>query len=122
MAKGSATNGILGALAGVLLALLAIFIGSTSALLKYVQSSPSRQFIVATESGILHQMLKATPDKEFIPAPPEANCACNDCPYMKLNTMEKLYACMKNRSPEILLGDSVMQRALVPIERMLSMS
>jgi quinolinate synthase len=97
------------------------FIGSTSALLKYVQSSPSRQFIVATESGILHQMQKATPDKEFIPAPPEANCACNDCPYMKLNTMEKLYACMKNRSPEILLGDSVMQRALVPIERMLSM-
>jgi quinolinate synthase len=98
------------------------FIGSTSALLKYVQGSPSRQFIVATESGILHQMQKAAPDKVFIPAPPEANCACNDCPYMKLNTMEKLYACMKNRSPEITLGDRVMARALAPIQRMLSMS
>jgi quinolinate synthase len=98
------------------------FIGSTSALLRYVQSSPGTRFIVATESGILHQMQKAAPGKEFIPAPPEANCACNDCPYMKLNTMEKLYACMKNRSPEILLPDSIMERALVPIQRMLSMS
>lgn len=98
------------------------FIGSTSALLKYVQSSPAGEFIVATESGILHQMLKAAPAKKFIPAPPEANCACNDCPYMKLNTMEKLYACMKNRSPEIVLGESVMERALIPIQRMLSMS
>ncbi|HEX7573137.1 MAG TPA: quinolinate synthase NadA [Bacteroidota bacterium] len=98
------------------------FIGSTSALLKYVQSSPAKQFIVATESGILHQMQKAAPDKEFIPAPPEANCACNDCPYMKLNTMEKLFACMKNRSPEILLSEQVMERALSPIQRMLSMS
>ena len=98
------------------------FIGSTSALLKHVKSSPSKQFIVATESGIIHQMQKAAPEKEFIPAPPEANCACNDCPYMKLNTMEKLFACMKNRSPEILLGDRVMERALAPIQRMLSMS
>jgi quinolinate synthase len=98
------------------------FIGSTSALLRYVQISPAKQFIVATESGILHQMRKGAPDKEFIPAPPEANCACNDCPYMKLNTMEKLFACMKNRSPEIRLGDTVMQRALAPIQRMLSMS
>ncbi len=100
----------------------AAFVGSTSALLNHVRNSPKRQFIVATESGILHQMQKATPDKQFIPAPPEANCACNDCPYMKLNTMEKLYACMKNRSPEILLGDTVMERALAPIQRMLSMS
>ena len=98
------------------------FIGSTSALLKHVKSSPSKQFIVATEPGIIHQMQKAAPEKEFIPAPPEANCACNDCPYMKLNTMEKLFACMKNRSPEILLGDRVMERALAPIQRMLSMS
>ena len=98
------------------------FIGSTSSLLKHVQTSPAKKFIVATESGILHQMLKAAPDKEFIPAPPEANCACNDCPYMKLNTMEKLFACMKNRSPEILLGEQVMERALAPIQRMLSMS
>ncbi len=98
------------------------FIGSTSALLKYVQSSAARQFIVATEAGILHQMQKAAPEKDFIPAPPEANCACNDCPFMKLNTMEKLYACMKNRSPEIVLTDSVMHRALTPIQRMLAMS
>jgi quinolinate synthase len=98
------------------------FIGSTSALLKHVQSSASREFIVATESGILHQMQKAAPEKVFIPAPPEANCACNDCPYMKLNTMEKLYACMKNRSPEIVLSDEVMSRALAPIRRMLAMS
>ena len=98
------------------------FIGSTSALLKHVQSSAAKQFIVATESGILHQMQKSAPDKEFIPAPPEANCACNDCPYMKLNTMEKLFSCMKNRSPEILLSEQVMERALAPIQRMLSMS
>ena len=98
------------------------FIGSTSALLKYVQSSPSKQFIIATESGILHQMQKAAPEKVFIPAPPEANCACNDCPYMKLNTMEKLFSCMKNRSPEIILGEQVMARALLPIQRMLAMS
>jgi quinolinate synthase len=98
------------------------FIGSTSALLKYVQTSAAGQFIVATESGILHQMQKAAPDKVFIPAPPEANCACNDCPYMKLNTMEKLFACMNNRSPEILLSAQVMERALAPIQRMLSMS
>ena len=98
------------------------FIGSTSALLRHVQGSPAREFIVATESGILHQMQKACPDKTFIPAPPEANCACNDCPYMKLNTMEKLLACMKNRAPEIRLSASVIERARAPIERMLAMS
>ncbi|HUI09750.1 MAG TPA: quinolinate synthase NadA [Bacteroidota bacterium] len=98
------------------------FIGSTSALLRYVQNSPAREFIVATESGILHQMAKACPGKEFIPAPPEANCACNDCPYMKLNTMEKLLSCMKNRTPEIALSPSVIERARAPIERMLAMS
>jgi quinolinate synthase len=98
------------------------FIGSTSALLRHVQSSPSREFIVATESGILHQMQKSAPEKVFIAAPPEANCACNDCPYMKLNTMEKLHACMRDRSPEIVLDERVMERALVPIQRMLSMS
>ena len=98
------------------------FIGSTSALLRHVQGSPAAEFIVATESGILHQMQKACPGKSFIPAPPEANCACNDCPYMKLNTMEKLLACMKNRSPEIRLSPSVIERARAPIERMLAMS
>jgi quinolinate synthase len=98
------------------------FIGSTSMLLKYVQTSPSKKFIVATESGILHQMRKLAPDKELIPAPPDSNCACNDCPYMKLNTMEKLYLCMKNRSPEITLDPVIIEKALVPIQRMLAMS
>jgi quinolinate synthase len=100
----------------------ASYVGSTSALLKYVQKSASRKYIVATESGILHQMKKFAPAKEFIPAPPEANCACNDCPYMKLNTLEKLYLCMKNRSPEIILDRIVAGKALAPIQRMLAMS
>jgi quinolinate synthase len=100
----------------------ASFIGSTSALLKHVQTSPSGSFIVATESGILHQMRKAAPDKVYIPAPPEANCACNDCPYMKLNTLEKLHGCMKDRKPEIRLDDGILARARAPIDRMLRMS
>ncbi len=100
----------------------AAFIGSTTGLLKHVQSSPVKAFIVATEPGILHQMEKAAPGKKFIPAPPDANCACNECPYMKLNTMEKLYLCMKNRAPQITLEPDVMRRALVPIQRMLEMS
>jgi quinolinate synthase len=100
----------------------ASFIASTSGLLKHVQTSPLKKFIVATETGILHQMRKAAPEKEFIPAPPEANCACNDCPYMKLNTMEKLYLCMKNRSPEIVLDWATAEKALIPIKRMLEMS
>jgi len=100
----------------------AAYVGSTSALLRYVQNSAARTYIVATESGILHQMKKYAPQKEYIPAPPEANCSCNDCPYMKLNTIEKLYLCMKNRSPEITLGRDIAQKALAPIQRMLSMS
>ncbi len=100
----------------------ASFIGSTSALLKHVQMSASKSFIVATESGILHQMRKAAPEKVYIPAPPEANCACNDCPYMKLNTLEKLYLCMRDRAPEIRLDEGMMDRARAPIERMLRMS
>jgi quinolinate synthase len=98
------------------------FIGSTSALLKYVQESPDNEFIIATEIGIIHQMQKHCPDKVFIPAPPEESCACNQCPYMKLHTMEKLYLCMKNRSPEITLDETIRKRALVPIQRMLEMS
>lgn len=98
------------------------FIGSTSMLLKRVRESTSKKFIVATEAGILHQMHKAAPDKELIPAPPDANCACNECPYMKLNTMEKLYLCMKNRSPEITMDPVLMEKALLPIQRMLAMS
>ena len=99
------------------------FIGSTSKLLWYVQQDASKQFIVATETGIIHQMKKAAPEKQFIPAPPEDDsCSCNECPYMKLNTMEKLYLCMKNRNPEITMSEEIRLKALIPIERMLSMS
>jgi quinolinate synthase len=98
------------------------FIGSTSRLLKYVQEDSSNQFIVATESGILHQMKKLAPDKVLIPAPPEENCSCNECPFMKLNTMEKLYLCMKNKAPEIKIDAHLMREALKPVERMLRMS
>ncbi len=100
----------------------ASYIGSTSALLKYVQSSPKNEFIVATEAGILHQMEKHCPGKHFYPAPPDANCACNECPHMKRNTMEKLYLCMKNRTPEITMDEDLRLRALTPIQRMLEMS
>lgn len=98
------------------------FIGSTSALLKYVQDSPAKEFIVATEEGIIHQMKKKAPDKVYIPAPPEENCACNQCPYMKLNTMEKLYLCMRDLKPEITLDEELRLRALKPIQKMLEMS
>lgn len=99
------------------------FIGSTSGLFKHVCESSDKEFIVATEVGIIHQMQIHCPDKLFIPAPPnDASCSCNECPYMKLNTMEKLYLCMKNRSPEILINENLRQRALLPIQRMLEMS
>lgn len=98
------------------------YIGSTSALLKYVQVNPAKEFIVATEVGIIHQMQKACPDKIFYPAPPEEACSCNQCPYMKLNTMEKLYLCMNNQAPEVTLDENLRQRALIPIQRMLDMS
>ncbi len=98
------------------------FIGSTTGLLKYVQKSDSRSFIVVTEPGVIHQMQKVAPDKEFIPAPPENNCACNLCPHMRLNTLEKLYLTMKYRRPEITMDEELRQRALLPIQRMLLMS
>lgn len=98
------------------------FIGSTSALLNFTAESDSNEFIVATEEGIIHQMQKLSPDKRFIPAPPDANCSCNECPYMKLNTMEKLYLCMKEGRPEITLDEEIRLRALKPIQRMLEMS
>lgn len=98
------------------------FIGSTTGLLKYTINSPEKEFIVATESGILHQMQKASPEKIFIPAPPDNNCACNDCPHMKLNTLEKLYLCMEYEQPEILLPEPLMDQARRPIERMLEIS
>lgn len=100
----------------------ASFIGSTSALLKHCQQSDKPQFIVATEPGIIHQMQKLAPDKTFIPAPATNNCACNECPYMRLNTLEKLYLAMKNRRPEIILPEATRVAALKPIQRMLEMS
>lgn len=103
--------------------LLARHIGSTSSLLNYVQKSSARKFIVATESGILHQMKKACPDKLFIPAPAvDSTCGCNDCTYMKLNSLQKLYICMKHEQPEITLPSDVIEKARVPIERMLEIS
>lgn len=98
------------------------FVGSTSGLLKYVQGQKGKEFIVATEPGILHQMEKHAPGNLYIPLPPEAACSCNECPYMKLNTMEKLYLCMKNRSPEITLAPDLISRALIPIKRMMELS
>lgn len=98
------------------------YIGSTSALLKFTEQNPANEFIVATEEGIIHQMQKKSPGKKFIAAPPDANCACNECPYMKLNTMEKLYLCMKDQKPEIILDEEIRIKALKPIQKMLEMS
>jgi quinolinate synthase len=98
------------------------FIGSTSKLLQFVQNDPNKTFIVATEPGIIHQMEKYAPGKSFIPAPPENNCNCNNCPYMKMNTLEKLYLCMKNKSPRIDMDETLRLAALKPIEKMLEMS
>ncbi len=100
----------------------ASYIGSTTALLNYTQKSSADTFIVATESGILHQMQKQNPNKTYIPAPPTGPCACNECPYMRLNTLEKVYFAMKRRSPEITLPDNIRLAALRPIQRMLEMS
>lgn len=101
---------------------LADFIGSTTALLKYSMSAPEKEFIVVTEAGIIHQMEKAAPEKKFIPAPPNANCACNECPYMRLNTLEKVRNALRDLSPEIKLPEDMRRQALVPIERMLALS
>jgi len=98
------------------------YIGSTTGLLKYSQESTSEEFIVATETGIIHQMQKTSPDKIFIPAPPNNLCACNDCPYMKLNTLEKLYLCMKYEMPEITMDEELRIAAKKPIDRMLEIS
>ncbi len=98
------------------------YIGSTTGLLQYTIHSDARVFIVATESGILHQMKKASPDKLFIPAPPTNACACNDCPHMKLNTLEKLYNALRFEMPEITLAPDIIARAQTPITRMLEIS
>src|ERR1700677_638951 len=95
------------------------FIGSTTALLKYAVSSPAKEFIVVTEAGILHQMQKQAPDKTFIPAPPVANCACNECPFMKKNTLEKVYLSLRDLTPRIEMPADLIARARIPIDRML---
>ena len=98
------------------------FIGSTSALLKYTLQNPATEFIVVTESGIIHQMQIQSPLKTFIPAPPDNACACNDCPFMKLNTLEKLYLCMEYEEPQIIMNEELRIASLRPIERMLEIS
>lgn len=105
------------------LLLMADFIGSTQALLNYTINSDKKSFLVATESGIIHEMQKKNPNKEFIPVPPnDSTCACNECNFMRLNTLEKLYNCLLNESPEILVDEEVRVKAVKPILRMLEMS
>jgi quinolinate synthase len=101
---------------------MADFIGSTTALLKYAVSSPKSEFIVVTESGILHQMKKAAPDKTFLAAPPAANCACNECPFMRKNTLEKVYLSLRDLAPRIEMDSALIERARLPIDRMLALS
>jgi quinolinate synthase len=101
---------------------LADYIGSTTGLLKFTQTDSSKKYIVATETGILHQMIKASPGKTFIPAPPDNSCACNDCPHMKRNTLEKIYLCMEYETPEITMEKELLVVAGKPIERMLEIS
>jgi quinolinate synthase len=101
---------------------IADFIGSTTGLLKYTQKDDAKEFIVVTETGIIHQMQKANPTKTFIPAPPDNNCACNDCPHMKRNTLEKLYLCMEYEVPDITMEEELRLAAKKPIERMLEIS
>jgi quinolinate synthase len=101
---------------------VADYVGSTTGLLKYSIDSNANEFIVVTETGILHQMQKSSPDKTFIPAPPNNSCACNDCPHMKLNTLEKLYLCMEYETPEITMDEQLITAAKRPIQRMLEIS
>jgi quinolinate synthase len=102
---------------------VADFIGSTAALLKYTRQSDRQRFIVATESGVIHEMQKCSPQKEFIPAPPnDSTCACNECNFMRLNTVEKLYRCLAAENPQIEVDEAVRRKAVHPIERMLKLS
>jgi quinolinate synthase len=98
------------------------FIGSTTGILKHAVGSPKKKFIIVTEPGILHQMQKAAPDKELIPAPPEANCACNECPFMKKNTLEKVYFSLRDLEPRLQMQPALLAQARVPIDRMLALS
>lgn len=103
---------------------ISAFVGSTEKLLNYVQTDASDEFIVATEAGILHEMAKRVPHKKLIAAPAKEDntCACAECPYMKMNTLEKLYLCLKNETPEIIVPDEIRKKALIPLERMLELS
>ncbi len=101
---------------------MADFVGSTTALLKFTISDPSSRYIVMTEDGILHQMRRASPAKEFISGPPQASCACNECPYMKKNTMEKVYLALRDLSPRIEMDPGLREKARLPIDRMLALS
>ncbi|MBK9329780.1 MAG: quinolinate synthase NadA [Sphingobacteriales bacterium] len=101
---------------------LADYIGSTTGLLKFTQADDAQEYIVATETGILHKMQQASPHKTFIPAPPNNGCACNDCPHMKLNTLEKIYLCLKYELPELLMDEALRIQAKIPIDRMLEIS
>jgi quinolinate synthase len=101
---------------------LADHVGSTTSILKFATSSPAPRFIVVTEPGIIHQMRKACPGKEFIPAPSDSGCSCNECPFMRLNTLEKVYLCMRDRRPEITMPEELRLRCLVPLQRMLDIS
>ncbi len=101
---------------------LADYIGSTTALLKYTRTDSAKKYIVATESGILHKMQLDSPEKQFYVVPSDETCSCNDCPYMKLNTLEKLYLSMKNERPEIVLDPITIEKARIPIEKMLRLS
>jgi len=101
---------------------LADHIGSTTSILRFATSSPAKAFIVVTEPGIIHQMQKACPGKAFIPAPADSGCSCNECPFMRLNTLEKVYLCMRDRRPEITMPEDLRRRCLVPLQRMLEIS
>jgi quinolinate synthase len=101
---------------------IADFVGSTTALLNFTVKDDSKKYIVATETGILYKMRDSSPEKEFIIVPSDETCSCNDCPYMKLNTMQKLYLCLKNERPEIVMSPEVIEKARLPIERMMEIS
>ncbi len=101
---------------------IADFVGSTTQLLQYCKQDPAQEFIVATEAGIIHQMMKQAPEKTFIPAPPDNSCACNDCPHMKRNTLEKVYLCMKYEQPELLMEEGLRIQAKKSLVRMLEIS
>ena len=101
---------------------MADYIGSTTALLNFTKKDPANKFIVATETGIIYQMKKLSPEKEFLVVPTDETCSCNDCPYMKLNTLPKLLSCLENETPEIKLAPELIEKAKKPILRMLELS